>query len=359
MTARSSARRRARRLVVLTAAVTTALAGSVRFGHVPVKLAFLVGALTLATLWAILKSLLVRSVDEDPGERLDLSRYPKLRALLDDVAERVGTRPVDNVYLVPGTTVAVMERGGRGVLALAPKRERCLILGAGVLEGFRLGPLRAVLAHEYGHFSNRDTAGGGFALSVRRSLLTMAHNIARGGAAAWHNPAWLFVNGFYRVFLRISEGASRLQEVLADRWAALVYGSGAFERGLRHVIERTVRFNAHVQTTLKEVVESKKPLRNVYDFHPAAASPEKDLEEAVRASFEAPPSPYDSHPSPRDRVAWVRNLAASGSSASMDDDREAWSLFPDREAIEAAMTGVIRDNVLRQHGIAIAAAATS
>lgn len=46
-------------------------------------------------------------------------------------------------------------------------RERFLILGVGVLEGTKLRPFRAILAHEYGRFSNCDTAGGGLALADR------------------------------------------------------------------------------------------------------------------------------------------------------------------------------------------------
>src|SRR5690242_14838680 len=48
----------------------------------------------------------------DPGEKLDWSQAPKLRKLLEEVAARVATRPVDNVYLTPGTDLAVFERGG-------------------------------------------------------------------------------------------------------------------------------------------------------------------------------------------------------------------------------------------------------
>ena len=57
------------------------------------------------------------------------------------------------------------------------------------------------------------------------------------GAAVW-SPAWWFVRGFYMLFLRISQGASRLQEVMADRWAAFSYGAQAFESGLRHALGR-------------------------------------------------------------------------------------------------------------------------
>lgn len=314
-------------------------------GHVPVKLLLIVVVMTLATLWSILKSVLVRGADTDPGERLDLRAHPRLRAVLGEVARRVGTRSVDNVYLTPGTDVAVMERGGIG-RQLSGRAERCLILGVGVLDGFRVGPFKAVLAHEYGHFSNRDTAGGGFALAVRRSLVAMAGNLARSGAAAWYNPAWLFLNGFYRVFLRISQGASRLQEMLADRWAAFTYGSRAFEEGLRHVIERSVRFGARANATVQEMVALRAPVANLYAHEPSQSASEEEVAQRVRDVLNRVPTVYDSHPSPVERTRWVRSLAARGTAAAATDDTEAWALFTDRKAIEERMTAAVRDAVL-------------
>src|SRR6185503_9969406 len=170
---------------------------------------------------------------------------------------------------------------------------------------------KAILGHEYGHYSNRDTAGGAFALSVRNSLAATAHGLASGGAASWYNPAWLFVNGFNRVFLRISEGASRLQEVLADRWAVFAYGADAFEAGLRHVVERGVRFDAHVGLTLKEVVDGKVPLANLYTYAPKE-KPE-DLSNAIEEALNRKSSPYDSHPTPAERFALIHTLPQHGS----------------------------------------------
>ncbi len=145
---------------------------------------------------------------------------------------------------------------------------------------------------------------------LRRSLVSLAQELARGGAAAWYNPAWLFLNAFYRIFLRISQGASRLQEVLADRWAGLAYGAELFEQGLRHVIDRSVRFQAHANAALKEVVDDRKPLTNLYTYQPAISPTESDLQTAVESEVNAEPSPYDSHPSPRQRLEWVHALAA-------------------------------------------------
>jgi Zn-dependent protease with chaperone function len=313
-------------------------------GRIPVKLVLIVVAIVLVTLWSMLKSLLIRARDDDPGNRLDLRGHPRLRALLGDVARRVGTRPVDNVYLTPGTELAVMERGSMG-RQLRGRAERCLILGVGVLEGLKVGPFKAVLAHEYGHFSNRDTAGGGFALAVRRSLLTMARGLAEGGAAAWYNPAWLFLNGFYRVFLRVSQGASRLQEILADRWAAFTYGSKAFEEGLRHVVEQSVRFDARAGAALQDMA-ARGLMANLYQHQPSSPLPEAEIERAVRDALNRPASPYDSHPSPTERTRWVRALAAKGTALSSDDAGEAWGLFENRAAIEETMTRQVQAMVL-------------
>jgi Zn-dependent protease with chaperone function len=326
--------------------------GFIALGRVPIKLVAIIVILVLTTLWSIAKSLFVRGRDEDPGVRLNLPSHPRLRAVLQEVASRVGTAPVRSVYLTPGTDMAVMERGGL-LRQLRGTAERCLILGVGVLEGMRVGPFKAVLAHEYGHFSNRDTAGGGFALAVRRSLVTVAVHLAQAGAAAWYNPAWLFLNVFHRVFLRVSQGASRLQEVLADRWAAFTYGAAAFEEGLRHVIERAVRFDAHADATLKEVLAQRQPLLNLYTHQPVAPPEETAVQKAVSDALNAKPSPYDSHPAPADRIRWVRGLAPR-TAAAPGDEGEVWGLFDGRERIEQRLTGTVRENVLKAHGLRIA-----
>ena len=81
------------------------------------------------------------------------------------------------------------------------------------LDGMQVGWLRSILAHEYGHFRNQDTAGGTFALAARRSMMSLVIRLAESGTAGWFNPAWWFARAYLAVFLRVSLGASRLQEI--------------------------------------------------------------------------------------------------------------------------------------------------
>lgn len=319
-------------------------------GIVPIKLMFIVGLAALVTIGAILKSLFVRVRDEDPGPRLDVAAHPRFAALLEEVAARVRTRRVDSVFLTPGTEIAVTERGGF-FRQLRRKTDRTLILGIGVLEGMSTQELKAILAHEHGHFRNEDTAGGSFALAARRSLMLMAIGLVQGGVASKLNPAWWFTLLFSKVFARISQGASRLQEVLADRWAAYAYGSDAFVSGLRHVIAASVRFDARAKATLQEVVDSRAPLANFYRYTPAQADDADAIERAIEEELTREPTAYDSHPAPRDRIAWVSALASSGEGSP--DPSEAWSVFTDREALERLLTAEIRHNLAVGFGVSI------
>jgi Zn-dependent protease with chaperone function len=332
-------------------------------GRIPIKLVIIVAIGVLVTIWAMLKSPFIRRRDEDPGQLLEEHAAPGLFAVLRDVAAKVGTRPVDAVYLVPDATVAVLERGSL-LRRMTGRSQRCLVLGLGVLEGMSDNQLKAILAHEYGHFSNKDTAGGDLALHVRTTIHGSAEAMAAGGAAAWYNPAWLFLNGFYRIYLRVSQGASRLQEVLADRWAAVTYGARAFADGLRHVIRRAITFDLQADREVSLAMNEDRPVRNLYrltadELEPAPSTPGEggehyvpttsveSLDEAIELAYEEamgePGSAYDSHPAPRQRIAWVERL--QGAPDVPSDGAPAWSLMGDRELLEQAMTAQVNEHL--------------
>jgi len=320
-------------LLAVVALAAGLVYGMFVIGYIPIKLGLIAALMVFATAAALVKSLTYRPSDEAPGVHVQLAGEPELRATLDEVAARIGTRPVDTVYMTPDTNLAVFER---------KRGERCLVLGAGVLEGMPLPAFKAILAHEYGHFSNRDTAGGGFALSVRRSLLRFVVGLAESGHNTVWNPAWWFATGFYRIFLRVSQGASRLQEILADRRAAEAYGGAAFASGLRHVLACDLHFEQHVNAEIERALKAREPLQRLWS---PLADRTTDAEQ-LSAALNREPSPYDSHPSPRDRIRWVEHLRSDAHDVDGTDDvhdvhvapRDAWSLFKNRAQHEREVT---------------------
>ena len=235
--------------------------------RIPAKLLVIVfgfGLAMLMMIWSSIKSLFVKFNQEDPGMILTESEAPGLWELAREVAAKVGTRPVNVIYLTPGTELAVFERGG-WLAKTRDRAKRSLILGQQVIGGFGLDPFRAVLAHEYGHFLHRDTAGGDVAMRVNATMSQFAVAMLQQGNAQWWNIGWQFVRLYHLLFRRITHGASRLQEINADRVAAGVYGKEAFEEGLRHVIRATSRFATARQWPAKtraiRPISNRKPRR--------------------------------------------------------------------------------------------------
>ena len=341
-------------LIMIVAAGGGAIYAFLAMGVIPIKLVVIIGIVVIATIGAILRGVFIRVQPYSLGHRVDLDRQPRLRALLDEVASRVGTRPVDAVYLTPGTDMGVTERAGLWSSIRASGVERNLIMGIGLFDGMTQLQLRSVLAHEYGHFRNADTAGGGFALAVRRSLFAMIIRLARSGAAGAYNPVWWFLRAYHRIYLGVSQGASRLQEVLADRWAIEAYGTAAFVAGYRHLVTRSMHFDHQVDATIKEVVDGRRPLPNLYQYHPQSSdAAERDVADAIDKEMKREPTAYDSHPSPQQRIDWAQVLAVEHG-AQPDDDASIWALFNDRDEIERTMTAEVRARIRENHGIDIA-----
>ena len=124
----------------------------------------------------------------------------------------------------------------------------------------------------------------------------------------------------------------------------LSYGSKPFEEGLRHVIERSVRFDAGASRALAGLFAQAGRVTNLYAANEEPEPADPEIERAVKAALMARPSPYDSHPAPADRSRWARALNAPGAPAP-EDDEPVWNLFSDPVAIQVQMTSAVRQMV--------------
>lgn len=323
-------------------------------GRIPLQFAALLLGAVIFTLVAVVRAVFARAKDVDPGRPLPREEAPELWAVVEDVARRVDTRPVDAIYITPATGVAVLERGGL-LKKLSGAGQRCLVLGFGVLPGMTQGQFKAVLAHEYGHFSERDTAGGNLARQVRLAMHRMIYTFLSSGQARWYNPAWLFINSFNRVFLRITLGASRLQEVLADRYAAMIYGVESFVDGLTHIVRQSLAFELQLDQKVGSATHTGLGLSNIYAN---AAIPDTmlgPLEAKMSERMGQPTSPYDSHPSLQDRIRFLQQIDPVARLTRSTEP--VWSLFPNAESLQEEMMDIIRKNVKEwQQGRAVAEA---
>ena len=125
--------------------------------HVPGKAVVIVVVVGIGMVWAVLKSLFARPPSGSFNLLKTEADCPRFHAAIREVAEKVETRPVDAVYLGPGSEISVKQEG-RGPFGMFGVKCRVLTVGMANLRYLTVGELKAVLAHEYAHFSHRDTA---------------------------------------------------------------------------------------------------------------------------------------------------------------------------------------------------------
>ena len=227
--------------------------------------------------------------------------------------------------------MAVYERGSFRERA-RDRGRRVLVLGVANLNGFELNAFRAVLAHEYGHFRHRDTAGGDVALRVNIDLMKFAFALAQSGQAVWYNLAFQFLRVYHFIFRRISHGATRLQEVMADRVAAINYSPQAFEEGLRHVIRRGIEFEDVAYWEVCDALKSRRVLQNLYELPVSNATA---IEEKINEAMTRRTSEDDTHPAPAERFRLASRVSFAG---QLPPPRMVWELFADRAALTDEMS---------------------
>ncbi len=306
-------------------------------GRIPIKLLAVVGIVAIIAIFYMIKSLLIRVKPEDPGRSLQESEAPMLWQLVRDVATTINTRPVNEIRLTQGTDLAVYERGSFRE-KMSDSAERILILGTGVLNGFDQNAFRAVLAHEYGHFSNRDTAGGDIAFRVNSDIMRAAESMVASDTATFYNVGFQFLRLFHFLFRRITHGATRLQEVLADRVAAYHFGADAFKEGLDHVVRRELEFNVVADTEINAALAAGRPVNNIYDLHVSDDAKIKEIDEAFAEIVNRPTTNDDTHPSPKDRYRYLEGIQPKTLEKL---NGSVWDLFSDRNAVIAEMNSVV------------------
>jgi hypothetical protein len=335
-------------IVVMLLAVAGVLYGFSKIGFIPYYVIGILIVVVFGSLFAILRTVFSRRKTVLPGRKLERREAPGLWALLEDVAHRLGVAPVESIQLTPDVMIGVNESGSI-MRKMRNKASRNLMLGLGGIGGLTQGQLAGILAHEYGHFSNRDTAGGNLSHQVWASLNQMAFHLVQTRAAAVYNPVWLFLVGYQRLFLRVTFGASRLQEVLADRYAAMAYGADNFIDGLTSYIKHIITFPIEANYNLYHPTELR-PNVNLYRLPPQDELPipvQHDIHVSIEKAMTCTTGKYDSHPAPQERIERVRRLNLPYSPVN-DNPRPALELFTNAEQLQREMTQEIMKRVKKR-----------
>lgn len=334
--------------VVLLTAIALPLALGYAMLMVPMLNLWLLGVVLLGGIGGVLTAIsgvrtaFVKVVDEPVGRSLSKQEAPQFWELVREVAAKMETRPVDDIWLTPHTDLAVTERGS-WIQKLRDRGQRVLILGAGILPGFKTDALRCVLAHEYAHFQHRDTAGGDVALRVSLAMNRFAEAIMARGKIRWWDVTVHFLRWYHYLFRRLTLGASRLQEVLADRAAVRQCGASALEEGLRHVIRRNVEFDYLLNDAVRQSVRAQPvPLGFYSPSREMTLEDRHELETVIAEVIGRQTTDEDSHPAPQERFELAKRL---GVDRAVSDSTVQDLLHSTAERLNLDMANLLNDLV--------------
>ncbi|MEU4893787.1 M48 family metallopeptidase [Streptomyces sp. NPDC044780] len=265
--------------------------------------------------WAVVRTARPAAPRED-AVTVTRRGAPELWRTVEELALGIGTRPPVQIRLTAEVNASVTEDAP--LLGLAPGR-RVLYLGVPLLVGLPSAELRAVLAHELGHFSHRHSRFG--AVAHRGAAGLVAARQAIQDASAANDLVRLYAGGpllllglYSRVFRWLTRPVRRRQELEADREAARVAGPGAVADALCSTEALAVAWQEFLADFLAPMrrATGRIPDDPFRAFAHMVEAPEvREPMAALRArAAERPAGPDDAHPALATRLERLARLPA-------------------------------------------------
>jgi Zn-dependent protease with chaperone function len=301
-----------------------------------------------------------------PEEQPDLHRF------VERLCADAGSVLPGKLYLT--WDINAMVTYPSSLLALAVPARKNLLIGMGLVNALNLSELKAVLAHELGHFSQASTKLGQYVYVANQIVADMVHGRDRWDVllARWRRldfflswPAWLLTGVVFvlRTCLSLlfcainlaNFSLKRQMELNADRHAVRLCGSDALVSGLWKTERASIAFEmawsdlsslaqhnrfsddlffhhdeslARLDHALKKDPRTREHSRHL--IRPYRPGPEIHFPVSSRHAA----TMWDAHPSMRDREKNAKRAYV----AQPADERRAWEIFRSSSELRAALS---------------------
>ena len=324
------------------------------------------GSSFLLTIFLVKSLFAIRKYDDPNGIEVSQSDEPQLFDFLHQLADEVGAPKPHRVFITPDVNAAVFY--DLSLLNFIFPSKKNLIVGLGLVNVLRVDELKAVLAHEFGHFAQGSMLVGRWVYIAQQII---SHMVA---TRDWFDSAVRFVSRFdiriawigwilsliiwsirslmdtfFSLVIMAERALSREMEFNADLVAVSVTGSDPLINALHKLqaadhawqtaldVANTKASQGHV---LEDLFKAQKTtideMRRVLDDQAYGATPElaqghQPSEHRVFSQESArPPQMWATHPANRDREDNAKSIYV----ASEYDERDAWVVFADAEKMK-------------------------
>ena len=307
---------------------------------------------------------------------------PKLFEAIEDVSKGVGTKMPKHVYLTTEVNACVFYNTTFWSIFFPVRKN--LEIGLGLFEGLSIEELKSIIAHEFGHFSQKSMKVGStvYVANTVISNLINTNDSWDQMMINWNesdNSIWAFFGGLtirmtnwvksltykmYRIVQKENMALSRQMEFDADTIACNYIGSDIFISAMYKVEQISVNdgFYQHILSGLiedhqivgdyfdgKHMFESKNPdaHTNPLTYELKLSKPYSSLSAQSRVEVK---DIWNSHPSTKERIANARLCDKKEGQKTLEP---AWNMIPDniRNSVSERLYAAIRENV--QDGVLV------
>jgi Zn-dependent protease with chaperone function len=301
------------------------------------------------------------------------SEQPELFAFIRQLTIDTQTAFPKRIYLSPDVNACVFYDSGFWSMFLSIKKN--LQIGLGLVNAVNISEFKAVMAHEFGHFSQRSMKLGSFVYNVNKVIYNMlyenkGYSNFLGGWAGISDVFALFANitvkiaqgiqwilrQVYKLINKNYMSLSRQMEFHADAVAASVSGSNSLVTALRRVELANAGYSIALQKC-DDLFKEKKISSNIYHNHKTVLkhlANEFSLKEehglpvvtddflltnnTARVNFK---DQWASHPTNEDREKHLLELAIPAEIVT----ESAWKLFRNNEQLQSMLTKKVYEHL--------------
>lgn len=315
----------------------------------------------------LIKFIFAVSKNENPG-RVEITEasQPRLFAFIRKLTEETKTPFPKKIFVSPDVNACVFYNSSFWSMFLPVRKN--LEIGLGLVNSLNISEFKAVLAHEFGHFTQQSMKLGSFTYNTNRIIHNMLYENSSYGnfLSKWGNVSgWLaffagitikiaqgiqwILRGMYKLIIKNYYSMSREMEYHADAVAASVSGGDNLVSALRRLevassCYQTAIEEANVQ--LKEKKKSKNIFGNQlvvfrsigkdYDLPMGGGIPEVSAQflnsfSKSRINFK---DQWASHPTLEERKGKLDELGLRIAAV----DRNAWEIFDNPEVLQEELT---------------------
>ncbi len=304
----------------------------------------------------------------DNPQRIEITAedQPHLLDFITQLAEETQTPVPQKIYLTPDVNAAVFYNSSFWSMFFPVRKN--LEIGLGLVNSLSVSEFKAVIAHEFGHFSQRSMKLGSYVYTVNQVLFNLVYEYDRWDQwlDEWVDSGGVF--GFFAVLTRgLIEGAravlrwayelvnkqysglSREMEYHADLVATGVAGQQAMISALRRV-ELSAAAYDHCTHYLNQLAEQGSKTEDLYANHRTTLvrlaehldlTVVQGLPRVLRREFGhlvksrvKIKDQWASHPSREQREKNIRSLTTEVET----DQQSAWQLFKNHAALRQQVT---------------------